>query len=282
MADQTPTRLEAFIAYSLSAATTLLWIGCVLPAGPLAIEQPPGSDAATPMHREPVLLVPALLLLVLVPAGCTLARRYRGMRAVLASTDAFVALYAGIVLALSLWQASRTYGIPLDVPSLIAVFLLFLLGSMSAYEAWRCTRANGAAWADRHGAGPRLALCLLILVLPLHIVIHPDVERASLLAPFFFVAVSGAGVALSRDIRGLRRTAAVLQLLLATHVFITLRFTIYRSLPAIMGVELPGQVTLAISAAVVALAGLQLLLLLGGSSAQEAPAEAVQAAAPER
>lgn len=43
MADEPPTRPEALIAYSLSAATTLQWIGCVLPAGPLAIEQATGQ-----------------------------------------------------------------------------------------------------------------------------------------------------------------------------------------------------------------------------------------------
>jgi len=276
MADETPTQLEAFIAYALSATTTLLWIGCVIPAGPLGTHLHPGSDAATPMYREPVLLVPGLLLLVIVPTGCTLARRFRGMRSVLAGTDAFVATFVGSVLGLSIWKAWHYDGTPIDIPSLVAVVLLFVLGAMSTFEAWRCTREPPRDWAVRWYAGARLALCLLVLVLPLSVVLHANIERASLLAPFLFVALSSAGVALAKDIRGLRRTAAILQLLLAAHVYITLRYTMYRALPAIMGVELPGQVTLALAAGVVALAGLQLLLLLGRGAEGRAPAAAAE------
>jgi hypothetical protein len=275
MADETPTRLEAFSAYTLSALTTLLWIGCVLPAGPLTHPELGGSDAAVPLHREALLLVPALLLLVLVPTGCTLARRFHGMRSVLAGTDCFVATYAAVALGITLWQLAGQHWSRLDLPSLIALLLMLTLGAMSGIEAWRQARGPARRPVPRVFAGARLALCLLVLIVPGHLLLHPNVERASLLAPFLFVAVSAGGAALSRGLRGLRRTAAVLQVLLAAHVFITLRYTMFGRddppvAPSIMGVELPGQITLALAAAVVTLAGIQVLLLLGGSDEGDA------------
>jgi hypothetical protein len=283
MADENPTRLEAFTAYSLSAITTLLWIGCVLPAGPLTHPDAGGADGAVPLHREAILLVPALLLLVLVPTGCTLARRFHGMRAVLAGTDCFIALYAAIALAVALWQLAAGHWPELDVPSTAAVLLLTLLAAMSGFEAWRHARDNHPRPVPRLFVGARLALCLLVLVVPGHLLLHPHVERASLLAPFLFIAVSAAGAGIARGLRGLRRTAAILQVLLAAHVFITLRYTMYTRddpplAPSIMGVELPGQVTLVLAALVAAAAGLQLLLLLGRG--EDAESEAQEEASP--
>lgn len=274
MTDETPTRLEAFTAYSLSAITTLLWVGCVLPAGPLTHPEAGGSDAATPIHREALLLVPALLLLVLVPTGCTLARRFRGMRAVLAGTDAFVASFTAVALGATLWRNADHVLKQVDLASLIAVVVLLLLGIVSAWEAWRHAREITPMRVPRHFAGARLAVCLLVLIVPGHLLLHPDIERASLLAPFLFVAISAAGAGLSKSIRGLRRTAAILQLLLAGHVLITLRYTMYSrddppAAPSIMGVELPGQITLLLAAAVLALAALQVLLLLGAQDEGE-------------
>ena len=57
-----PSRLASFLAYALSGATTLLWVGCAIPSGPLVVASAI-SDAATPLHRESLKLVPALLLL---------------------------------------------------------------------------------------------------------------------------------------------------------------------------------------------------------------------------
>ena len=90
-------RTVAGSAYLLAAVTTLLWVACSLPAGPAQIATD-HRDATTPIHREAILLVPALLLLVLLPVGMALARRVRGAQAILASTDAFVAIYAGLAL----------------------------------------------------------------------------------------------------------------------------------------------------------------------------------------
>lgn len=252
MQDEFPSRLESWAAYSLSALTMLVWVGCVVPAGPIPGADP-GGDAATPIHREAVLLVPALLLLVLLPAGCALSRRRRGMRAVLASTDTFVVGYA----ATALWA----HGFIRDIPSLTAVTLLFTLTAISGMEAWRCTRATQSGLRQSRFTGTRLAVCLLVLILPLHLLLHPDAERASLLAPFLFVAVSTGGVSLAHDMRGFRRAAAVLQVVIAAHMLITLRYTMFRAGPPLTDVEMPGQVTLGLATGVLALTILQLLLL---------------------
>ncbi|MDF1702400.1 MAG: hypothetical protein P1V36_14720, partial [Planctomycetota bacterium] len=212
---EAPTRGEGLLAYVLSALTTLLWVGCVLPAGHVA-DATAGADASTPVHRDAILLVPALLLLVIMPVGCTLARRARGLRAVLAGVDAFVAFYVAIALLV--------VGFVGDAPSIVAVLTLFALGAMAVVEVVRHTASERADSDQSALCGARLALSLLVLILPLHILMHPDVERASLLAPFVFIAVGAGGSRIARHMRGLRRTAAVLQLLLAVHLLITLRY----------------------------------------------------------
>jgi hypothetical protein len=269
MQDEFPSRLESWAAYSLSALTMLVWVGCVVPAGPIP-GAAPGGDLATPIHREAILLVPALLLLVLLPASCTLSRRRRGMRAVLASTDAFVTGYA----ATALWA----HGFMRDIPSLVAVILLFSLSGLSGLEAWRCNRATDGTMRQSRFTGTRLAVCLLALILPLHLLLHPDAERASLLAPFFFVAVSAGGVSLARDLRGFRRAAAVLQLVIATHMLVTLRYTMFRATPSLSQVEMPGQVTLGLATGVLGLAVVQLLLLSRKGPPISPPPENVNAA----
>jgi hypothetical protein len=259
---QAPSRLEALSAYALSAVTTLLWVGCVLPSGTPAAAGG-GDDAATPLHRESLLLVPALLLMVLVPVGCALSRRIRGMRAVLASTDAFVVMYAAVALwATSARDEGDTSYVALDAPSLVAIGLLVLLGALSAVEVWRCTRPHDREVPLTWLSGLRLAICLLVLIVPLQILMKPDLERASLLAPFLFVAISAGGARLARDMRGLRRTAALLQVLLAAHVLVTLRFTIHRADPTLSQTNVAGRVTLGLAVAALALATVQLLLVL--------------------
>ena len=250
---EAPTRAEGFVAYVLSALTTLLWVGCVLPAGP-ALAPGLGSDATTPVHRDAILLVPALLLLVSMPVGCTLAVRRRGMRAVLAGVDAFVALYVSIALL--------AVGFVDDLPALLAVLTLLALGVMALVEVVRHTAAAGEDSDQSALCGARLALSLLVLILPLHILMHPDVERASLLAPFVFIALSAGGSRMSRHMRGLRRTAALLQLALAVHLLITLRYTIFRTDPAIGDLYVSGILTLAGSGLVVLVAVVQLGLYL--------------------
>ncbi len=250
---EAPTRTEALLAYGISALTTMLWVACVLPAGDLAVAGATADDAV-PLHRQAILLVPALLLLIAIPVGCTLARRERGMRAVLSTTDAFVAFYVGLALLAE--------GVVRDMATVVAVLLLFAIGTLSVFETRRATRADEARPRRLQAfAGSRLAICLLVLILPLHILLRPDIERASLLAPFFFVAVSAGGARLARNMRGLHRTGALLQLLLAAHLLITLRYTIYATNPVLTEVMPTGHVAIGVAIGVAALALLQLIVL---------------------
>ena len=249
---EAPTRGEGFTAYVLSALTTLLWVACVLPAGE-PVSEGLGSDATTPVHRDAILLVPALLLLIIMPVGCTLARRPRGMRAVLAGVDALVSLYVAIALL--------AVGSVTDAPAIVAVITLLALGGMAILEVVRYTTATSDEMEQSALCGARLALALLVLILPLHIVMIPQVERASLLAPFVFIAVSAGGSRIARHMRGLRRTAAVLQLVLAVHLLITLRYTIiFREDPGIDPLYWSGVATLALASVVVVVSLVQLLL----------------------
>lgn len=253
-----PSRTQAVFAYVLSALTTLLWLGCVIPGGKLA-DPTLLDDLATPMHREALLLVPGLLLLTVLPVGFTLARREEGLLAVLASTDAFVALYAGIVLT-----SIQTIQGPSGVAALA---LLFTLAVLSGVEAWRCLRAARQRGAvPRALRGARLALCILVLMVPPQFLLEEGTERASWLGPFVFVALSAAGARLARTGRGLRLTAGLLQLLLAVHVLITVQYTLFEATePAVIErVTLAGQLTRGVAAAVLLAAVLQCVGLLRG------------------
>ncbi len=254
-----PTRTQAFFAYLLSGVTTLLWVGCVIPAGKL-VDASLLDELATPIHREAVLLVPALVLLTVLPVGFTLARREEGLMAVLASTDAFVAFYAGIALLVRQ---------PLTGPAAVAALaLLFTLGGLSTVEALRAMRAA----RHEHFAipqklrGARLALCVLVLMVPAQFLLVEGTERASWLGPFLFVALSAAGARLAGSGRGLRVTAALLQVLLAVHVLITLRWSLLESDGAeeLARLGVFGTVTLALAAGVLVIAVLQCLALLSG------------------
>src|SRR6188474_1311636 len=90
-----PSGVEAAVAYALSGAGTMLWVGCVLPAGKL-LDAGLLEDLATPMYRQSILLVPGLLLLILGPVSAVISRGINGRRGVLAATDTFVCLYASI------------------------------------------------------------------------------------------------------------------------------------------------------------------------------------------
>lgn len=252
-----PTRLEAIIAYTLSAVVTLLWIGTVVPGG--TIEGVSNhTDAATPLHRDAALLVPGLLLLIALPVGFTLSRRRAGLAGVLATTDAFVALYA----AVALWRVA----LPSDLAGRILIGVLFLLGALSLIEARRCIRE---ARGERRGRplpgwlrGARLAVCLMVLILPPRFLMESHVERATWLGPFLFLALSAAGAQLARSGRGLRRTGALLQLVIALHLLIALRMTLMEKEPVIEQLGYFGRATFGTAMAAAGLALLQLLVLM--------------------
>jgi hypothetical protein len=254
-----PTRTEALAAYGLAALATLAWVACSLPAGTLE-GRVPADDAATPMHREAWLLVPALFLLVLGPVGVTLTSGRPGRSAVLAAQDAFVCLFAAGALT---FHGGLPAGVTLQGTTVRAlVVLLWGVAGLSVHEAWRLVRPRAGGGEPPPARGLRLALALLALLLPSTLLTVPGQERASLLAPFLFVAIGAGGVRLAQTERGLRRTGAILHAALAAHVLVTLRYALYEAPPRLEVLTTTGRVTLGLAVAMLALAGVLLVLLL--------------------
>jgi len=250
------SRASAWPAYLLAGLTTLLWVVAALPAG-----VPEGGslsdDAGTPLARQAWVLIPALVLLILGPVGMTLTTLRQGQLMLLAATDAFLALYAGLVLTFR-----PEIPDPLHPHGVVAVLLvggLWLLGALSVFETRRLMR--GRLGPPTHGLGGlRLALCLLVLVLPAWPLLVEGQELATLLAPYLYVALSAGGARLARGSRGLARTAAILHLTLAAHVLTTLRYTILREAPRIVEPTAVGRLTLNLAWALLVVAGLQVVV----------------------
>jgi hypothetical protein len=251
-----PTGRGHMIAYAISAFSTLLWAGCVMPAG-FMVEGVPAHHSS-PMSREAWLLVPALLLLIVGPVGVVLSRTRRGLAAVLASTDAFVAVYMAVVLA--------GWGAFVGTVSGILVGLLFGLGILSVIEVIRLLRIGPGPAIVPYLRGLRLALCLLALLTPSWILVQEGRELASLLIPYAIIAIGAGGAALARTETGLRLTTAVLHLAFAIHLFVVLRYTIYdraeAGKEAILSLRPFGWFTLGVSVFIVFLALLQVIRLL--------------------
>lgn len=267
-----PTARGRGIAYAISMLGTLLWAGCVMPAGRIA----PGylEDLSTPLGREAWLLVPALLLLIVGPAGIVLSRTRVGLAAVLAATDAFVAFY--MATALTLWGAFQ------GPVSAVLVGLLFGVGTMSAIEVARLLRRGPDADTTPYLRGLRLALCILALLTPSWLLVQGGRELASLLVPYAIIAVGAGGAAMARTELGLRLTSAVLIFAFAVHVFVVLRYTIYDAAdpahPEILEITAFGRFSLAVSLLMLILAFAQVVRLARRVirlSAQEAPATEV-------
>jgi hypothetical protein len=264
----TTARAPVWPAYAIAGLTTLLWVGCSLPAG-IPLGGSLSDDAGTPLHRQPWALVPGLVLLVLMPVAMTLTVGRQGRLGVLAATDAFLTLYAGLVLTFR-----SDVPDPLQPRGLVALLLLaalYVLGVLSIAETRRVLRGELGAPAGGLG-GARLALCLLVLVVPAWPLLVPGQERASLLAPFLFVAVSAAGARLARGPAGLAFTAAVLHLALAAHVLVSLRFTVLHDVPRIPAPGPVGRATLDACWVLLALAVAQVLLFLPGAVRRRAAA----------
>ncbi len=246
------------MAYALAAAGTLLWVACALPSGP--IEGVGGDpDAATPFRRAAPLLVPVLLLGIVLPVGSTLSRRERGLRAVLAASDAFIAGYAGLALLALPVQRDAAQG--------VGLILLWALAALSLLEAWRCAAPSERPAPPAGLRGVRLALCLLALMTPAQALLpqgrdsHTTLARTLLLVPFLLVGLGAAGARLARGVQGLRRACAALQVALAALLFLALRFTIRDMPPTLAAVGPAGRLALGLSLLVLALALLHLLVL---------------------
>lgn len=249
-------RSPAWLAYTVAVLATLLWIGCALPSG-----VPEGGslrdDAGTPLQRQAWVLVPALVLLVLTPAALALTPGRMGRLTILAATDAFIALYAALVLTFR-------RGVPdsvrvLSGPPLVLLLLLYAVALLSVWETRRLL-AGRLAPPPFGLAGARLALCLLVLLLPAFPLLSGGQERASLLAPFLFVAVSAGGARLSRGAAGLGLTGALLHVALAAHVLIMLRYTLAHEAPRVVELSLVGRATRDLALGLLAAAVLQALV----------------------
>ena len=107
-----------------------------------------------------------------LPIGTTLSRRAHGLVAVLASTDAFVALYTAFTLS--------SLGVPQDVTTVLLVSVLYGLGLASCLEIARSLNASyrGRPLGAGRFKGLRLALCLLVLLMPSGLLVVEGVERA--------------------------------------------------------------------------------------------------------
>ncbi|MFV1957983.1 MAG: hypothetical protein ACC662_01085 [Planctomycetota bacterium] len=248
MTHDPPTPVGAALAYAISSLTMLLWVACVLPAGPLGDAAAP-TDYATPMWRESWFLVPALLLLIIGPTGVVLSHTRTGRLAVLSAMDAFIAGYAG--LALVGWSEIR------DGVSAILVALLVGLGALSLYETARVLHAGPDAEVRPFLKGIRLAICTLVLLTPAWFLMREGRELGSLLVPFALIAISSGGAAFARAPLGLRFTASLVFLALAAHVFVTLRFTLFDGQPALERVGRMGWLALGLAGFVGLLALLQ-------------------------
>lgn len=254
MTADVPPRNGKTLAYGIAALTTVLWLLCVLPSGVLLPEFAVlGDDWRTPMHREARLLVPALLLLIIMPVGMVLAQGRLGRLAVLAGGDTFVAGYFGILVAVS-YAPRGDLGLAL-------VVLMLVLAGLSFYEMIRVLRAGPDAPVGPLLKGVRLAICLLVLITPASHLLVDGKELASLLVPFVIVGVSAAGAAFATAPLGLRFTASGVHALLAVHVLVTLRYTILDRSPRFERIDPFGWATLGLAGLILFLALLQVVLL---------------------
>ena len=104
MPDASPGRIETSLAYAGAALSSLVWVGCVVPGVRVPVGEP--DDAWTPMGLNPLLLVPALLVLVAGPVAAVLARGVAAHRSLLAAGDAFPP--RSIASTLTVWLLSAT------------------------------------------------------------------------------------------------------------------------------------------------------------------------------
>lgn len=254
VSESPPPRDGKLLAYLIASLTTVLWLLCVLPSGVL------GPDAAglpddmrTPMHREAVLLVPALLLLIITPVGIVLAEGKVGRLAVLAGGDAFVAGYFGTLLA--------TQHAPHGDLAMGLVVLMLVLAGLSTYEMIRVLRRGPEARVSPLLRGLRLALCVLVLLVPASHMVVEGKELASLLFPFVVVGASAAGALFATAPLGLRFTASIVHALLAAHVLVTLRYTLFDAEPGFQRIDPFGYATIALAGGILLLAVVQVMLL---------------------
>ena len=228
--DAVPGRLETSLAYAGAALSSLVWVGCVMPG----IRVPPGmsDDAATPMGLGALFIVPALLLLVAGPVAAVLARGIVASRALLAAGDAFVTWFvAGIVF----FASHRGPGILLVVAALLGMGAVAVRDAVVVLREGSDAQPDSDSGVSRRYTDLRLALSILALLTPAQLLVEPGRERASLLAPFAYVAISALGERFAASERGLRLTGAILFALVAAHLVIALHYVLTTSARALVG-----------------------------------------------
>ena len=222
-----PTRSETVLAYACAALSSLVWMGGVIPGTWAAGDVGP-DDRWTPLARGAPLLLPALMLLIAGPISAVLCRGPTALRALLAAGDAYV---TG-VMAVALWATHDK-----DPAVLIAIVFLAVICLFALRDAFVVVKdgAADAAWAAGDPAAPpasfrttdvRLALSMLVLLTPAQLFAEPHRERASLLAPFAYVAISALGSRFSTTERSLRLAGAVLVSLVASHLVVAVRYVL--------------------------------------------------------
>jgi hypothetical protein len=228
--DDRPTRAENVAAYAAATLATLVWTASVLPG--VHLDDPAASDdLAAPMLRGPLLILPALLLLVAGPVTTVIARGVVGLRALLAAGDAFVALFAAAALA---GTRSSDHARWVFAAVLLLIGVVAVRDTVLAFRvAERDPGPDGLEPAPSDAPPPRwadlrLALAILVLLTPPSLLAVADLERASLLALFGYVAISAFGARSSRGPAGLRLTASVLFAALALHLLVTVSFVLRR------------------------------------------------------
>ena len=270
--DDLPSPRETFLAYAVATAGSLVWIACVVPGVDLAEGGIP-NDHATPMARATLLIVPALLFLVAGPVGAVLARSIAGYRAMLAAADAFVSFF----FAGALWFSGPSAPVRAGVS-----IALLVVGVAAVIECIRAARAGARDFApdgtplppterpalpegapDPSRGGLRLALSIFVLLTPASVLASSGSERASFLAPFAFVAVSALGGRLARTLVDLRLTTALLLVILAAHLAISVRFALNEGFPPPLRWTPAGWVAFGLSLSVLALSALWALVLEG-------------------
>jgi hypothetical protein len=261
--DEPASPFEVRLAYAAAVLASLVWVGCVLPGATLS-DPAASPDAATPMARGALLILPALILLVAGPVGTILARGSFALRALLSAGEAAVTLF----VAGAIWHARVS-----DRGVLAASGVFVLLGLLAVADTVATLRAGARAESDEPASPPprppfltrpdlRLAIAILALLLPASLLERPGYERASLLVPFFYVAVSSAGCRFARGEGGLRLVGSVLFALVAAHLVVAIRYVLVYGQPPSGAWTWEGRTTFAMAWGILGLAGARALWLV--------------------
>lgn len=266
-----PTKIETILSYTCAAVASLVWMGGVVPGTWAPGDDARADDRWTPLARGAPLLLPALLLLIAGPISGVLCRGPTALRALLAAGDAYV---TG-VMAVALYATHDR-----DPALLVAMAFLTIICLVALRDAVVVVKDGGAdtGWRGDPAAPPRsfrttdvrLALSMLVLLTPAQLFAEPHRERASLLAPFAYVAISALGSRFATTERSLRLTGTVLVALVASHLVVAVRYVLGEGESAGRRWTWAGNTTFTLACAVLLVALARVVVVLRGP--QGAPA----------